>query len=264
MRRPISLLVNRVTQDLRKLALNAPPGTFLGSTDELLDRLNVSRPTFRQAAKVLEQEQLLVVKTGIGGGYFVSQPDTAAVAHMTDIYLQSQKMELKQVLPIFAAFYVLIARAAAMRHNDGAALAELLEFAQSEQGSGSDQSDWETHVSRQLKLTDILVDLSGNPLTKLFFIVTREMFKPFYLEKMTPPKPEQIVQGRNDRIRLIEVILAGEAELAEVVVRRYMAKVENWITVEKAANGSNSLGASTTHLGSVLAEPKRSSRADDT
>src|SRR5262245_31908544 len=63
---------------------------LLGSEDELIQMLGVSRPTLRQAARMLEQEQLLVVRRGIGGGLFGRRPTAEAVSHTASVFLRSQ------------------------------------------------------------------------------------------------------------------------------------------------------------------------------
>ncbi|NGP08661.1 GntR family transcriptional regulator [Rhodococcus sp. 14C212] len=64
---------------------------FLGSEDELLERLGVSRPTLRQAARILESEQLLTVRRGWNGGFYTRRPDASVVARISGLYLRSQK-----------------------------------------------------------------------------------------------------------------------------------------------------------------------------
>ena len=60
-------LIRTMREDL----LEAAPGAFLGLEEEVLRRYDVSRPTLRQAARVLEYEQLLDVKPGKSvRGYF--------------------------------------------------------------------------------------------------------------------------------------------------------------------------------------------------
>lgn len=71
---------------------------FLGSEDDLLRRLKVSQPTFRQAARLLEYEELLTVRRGIGGGFFARRPSARAVAQMAGIYLHAQGADFKDVM----------------------------------------------------------------------------------------------------------------------------------------------------------------------
>jgi len=64
---------------------------FLGSEDELIERLGVSRPTLRQAARILEAEELLVVKRGWNGGFFTRRPEASAVARIAGLFLRSEQ-----------------------------------------------------------------------------------------------------------------------------------------------------------------------------
>jgi GntR family transcriptional regulator, transcriptional repressor for pyruvate dehydrogenase complex len=63
---------------------------FLGSEDEVMHSLGVSRPTLRQALRVLEQEQLVTVRRGIGGGLYARRPTDEGVAHMASIFLRTE------------------------------------------------------------------------------------------------------------------------------------------------------------------------------
>lgn len=76
----------------------APDDMFLGSEDDLVDRLGVSKPTFRQAARLLEYEELLTVRRGVGGGYFGRRPSAEVVARMAGIYLLAQGTTFEEVI----------------------------------------------------------------------------------------------------------------------------------------------------------------------
>jgi DNA-binding FadR family transcriptional regulator len=222
--------VSRVAHDLRKHAFAVAPGTFLGSEADLVQQFEVSRPTFRQAAKILEAEQLLVVKTGIGGGFYVRQPDIAAVAHMTSVYLQSRHTTVEQVVTIFVALYAIVARAAASRRTEDMVLAGVVEFAEWDTDTATEQMDWKTYVEGQVKLVELLADLSGNPLMKLFFSITREILTPYILERVTPPNADQIAGIRVTRAKLMDAIRDGDPDMAEMLARRYVAEAGSWIS----------------------------------
>ncbi|MGJ3627919.1 GntR family transcriptional regulator [Sphingomonas sp. MMS24-JH45] len=61
--------MHRVADELRRLALTSEEGTLLGSEEALMTRLGVSRPTLRQAAGLVAQDQLITIKRGVNGGY---------------------------------------------------------------------------------------------------------------------------------------------------------------------------------------------------
>ncbi|MDB5446832.1 MAG: transcriptional regulator, partial [Phenylobacterium sp.] len=58
----------------------------------------ISRPTFRQAARLLEYEELLVIRRGAGGGFFGRKPSADVVARMAGIYLLAQGATFEEVI----------------------------------------------------------------------------------------------------------------------------------------------------------------------
>lgn len=94
MRRVVVTSAARVTAEvMREAILSREDGVdewFLGSEDDLMSRLGVSRPTLRQAARLLEHEGLLVVRRGLGGGLFGRRPTEEAVTHVASVLLRSQ------------------------------------------------------------------------------------------------------------------------------------------------------------------------------
>lgn len=93
-------MVDTTAANLRELVLEKPAGSLLGSEEDLLQRLKVSRPTFRQAAQTLVSEQLLMVRRGAGGGYFTRLPSVDAIIHMATIYLSSSQSSLNEMLDV--------------------------------------------------------------------------------------------------------------------------------------------------------------------
>src|SRR6476469_11201558 len=81
-------LVARTAHALAKLSLESEEGAFLGPEDELLVRLGISRPTFRQAAKMVENDRLITVRRGVKGGFYVSRPDAADAIRTLTRYLR--------------------------------------------------------------------------------------------------------------------------------------------------------------------------------
>ena len=88
-------------------------GEFLGSEDELLERYSVSRPTLRQAARILEHEQLLTVRRGVNGGMFTRLPTSQAVTRVAAVFLQANATTVHELLTAVNAITPAIARMAA-------------------------------------------------------------------------------------------------------------------------------------------------------
>lgn len=111
--RSASVAVEAAKALRNEILRRADDDMFLGSEDELVHQLGISRPTFRQAARLLEYEELLVIRRGAGGGYFGRRPSAEVVAKMAGVVLLAQGATFEEVL---RAQYAL----------DAAALAELV------------------------------------------------------------------------------------------------------------------------------------------
>src|SRR5262245_8952897 len=81
---------HRAARVLREEILDRGDGEFLGGEEELMRRLGVSRPTLRQAARLLEQEKALLVRRGVKGGYYARRPDVGSLADAAAFYLRAR------------------------------------------------------------------------------------------------------------------------------------------------------------------------------
>lgn len=110
-------------------------GKFLGSEDDLLVRYAVSRPTLRQAARILEHEQLITVRRGVNGGIFTRLPSIEAVSRVAAVYLQANGTTVQDLQRAVGTMSPSVARAAASNPSD-AARAELLAWVDAEEAAG--------------------------------------------------------------------------------------------------------------------------------
>jgi len=90
-------------------------GALLPFEPELMARFGVSRPTLREALRILESESVITVRRGAGGGPRVHRPDPAVVARHFGLVLQSQGTTLADFAAARAAIEPQIARLAAKR-----------------------------------------------------------------------------------------------------------------------------------------------------
>lgn len=73
-------------------------GDSLPSEANLLDQYGVSRPTLREAYRILEAEGLLLVRRGAHGGPEVRMPDISAAARTFSVLLQLKHTTILDVL----------------------------------------------------------------------------------------------------------------------------------------------------------------------
>lgn len=72
-------------------------GDALPSETELMAQFGVSRPTLREAFRILESEQVIQVRRGAHGGARVMMPDISAAARYAGTLLQYRKTTLADV-----------------------------------------------------------------------------------------------------------------------------------------------------------------------
>jgi DNA-binding transcriptional regulator YhcF (GntR family) len=85
-------------------------GDLLPKQDELIEEFRISRPTLREALRILENEGLLTVRRGSVGGSVIQVPTAAASAYTFGLVLQSRRATIsdlasaiKQIEPISAS-----------------------------------------------------------------------------------------------------------------------------------------------------------------
>jgi DNA-binding FadR family transcriptional regulator len=86
---------------------NWPVGERLGEEPDLLARYNVSRATFRQAVRLLEQYFAVETKRGRGGGLFVTSPDPARINNLSMaalVYQGAGRSHILESRPPMAGF----------------------------------------------------------------------------------------------------------------------------------------------------------------
>ncbi len=73
------------------------PGDTLPSEQQLMGQFGVSRPTLREAFRILEAEDLISVKRGSRGGARVTQPSLSVAARYVGLLLQVQATTIADV-----------------------------------------------------------------------------------------------------------------------------------------------------------------------
>jgi len=105
---------------LREIALSADDGVLIGSEDDLIARLGVSRVTVRQTARLLEREGLIRVRRGINGGYFAARPTEEMLEAVFCAYLETLGLKNEHSGIITTALWVEMMREAASVASEAA------------------------------------------------------------------------------------------------------------------------------------------------
>lgn len=165
---------------IRQQVLEMEDGAFLGSQDELLARYGVNVPTLRQAMVALMNEQLVVSRRGVGGGFFVRRPDVGVVSHSVALYLRSRGVAIAEQVATLLPVRMEIARRAA-RSRDEAARAELAEFLEAERQAPLDISFVEFNEAEK-NFNRVLAKLSGSATLTMFLEILLDLARMIHKE----------------------------------------------------------------------------------
>jgi len=125
-----------------------PDGTFLPKQDELLEEFRVSRPSLREALRILEAEGLLAVQRGTIGGSLVRIPTAETVAYTIGLSLQSRHGSLGDIAVALRAMEPLAAAMCASRKDGREEMLAELESIAAASENAVDNIDEFTRLSR--------------------------------------------------------------------------------------------------------------------
>jgi GntR family transcriptional regulator, transcriptional repressor for pyruvate dehydrogenase complex len=215
-------------------------GELLGSEEDLIAALGVSRPTLRQASAQVIQENLITVRRGVGGGYFARVPNSMAVSRMAAIYLQSRKLHLPDILQALKPLRTEIAGLAAVhgRGTPNQALAKFIETEEAELQQG-DPPTYREFLSGEREFGRILADLSKNDVLNLFLNIVYDL-APFTSrdEDVWVNHPERIEAYRHQRLQMARAIRQGDDEIAKVASGRCSKLILEWMRADSTGRVS--------------------------
>ena len=228
-----------VVQALRQEIIGVADGAYLGSEAELLVRLGVSSPTLRQAARLLEQQQLLKVERGNRGGYFARRPDAGATTRAAASYLEACETPIAQVRATSRPLMIEAARLAAGSSDPdrrAGFLAALNAFK-----ALAPNADCETLLQRDRALVGQLLRLAGNPAIELFLLVI------YRLGRLNEPRlrmfrsqPDHVGTWRSHIARFGDAVMEGDRNLAALFARRGLDLTNEWMMAFEAATPPSS------------------------
>jgi GntR family transcriptional repressor for pyruvate dehydrogenase complex len=202
---------------------------LLGSEDDMIRMLGVSRPTLRQAARMLEQEQLLVVRRGIGGGLFGRRPTAEAVSHTASVFLRSQGATYKDLISTQLILGTECARRAAT-NPDREAREALVTFYESRLPAKERAKVGTLEFIRAtVDFQRRVADLADSPSLRLFVYVLMDLSEgsaPVAREYSDRDRQRQTL---NRHEAVAEAIAKGDAKLAAERMRHHLEVILNWV-----------------------------------
>ncbi|CUU54793.1 GntR family transcriptional regulator [Frankia sp. CcI49] len=230
----------RIADELRRLIIQGElaDGESLGHEPDLVARFGVSRPSLREALRILEAEGLISVKRGVLGGIVAHRPNHRMTARTAALVLQARDVPLADVyearstLERFAAQIV----AGSDSHQEAATelrrlTAEQLEVIDDPERFGQANSRFHAR----------LVELAGNQTLGIVAemlneIVARAVAAVSHPEDGGDPleSEETRLRGLRSQARLAALVEAGDASAAERHWAEHMAVVGRVLLAHRA------------------------------
>ncbi len=219
-----------IADEIRQLIVRGElaEGESLGREPDLVDRFGVSRPSLREALRILEAEGLISVRRGVLGGVVAHRPDKRMTARTAALVLQARNVPLADVYQARSMIEPVAARLVAASRSRRSAAAELRRLS-AEQLEAID--DPETFGLANSRFHARLVELAGNQTLS----IVAEMLHEIVARAVTAVAGGQPadaadtsatrLRGLRSQARLAALIEDGDAAAAEQHWTEHMAVV---------------------------------------
>ncbi|MFT3929261.1 MAG: GntR family transcriptional regulator [Spongiibacteraceae bacterium] len=206
---------------LRERVLACAEGEFLGSEEVLERELGVSKPTIRQAARVLEREGMLRVKRGNNGGYFSARPDAGFIEETVASYLEVLRARPEDLTRVATALWIeTVRQAASLPKPPNAELLPPLKRAIARLPEASQFSD----VSAlDQKIRRVIFDIADAPYVELIFNINANFARRRFAESpaaVDDSHGEFVEAWRHATILMLDAIFTGDTEVAVLAANR--------------------------------------------
>ncbi len=216
----------QIADELRALIVSGElaEGASLGREPDLVERFGVSRPSLREALRILEAEGLITVVRGVLGGVIVHQPNERMTARTAALVLQSRNVTLGDVhearTVIEPAAVRILASSPRRKSID-----ELKALVEQQRAVIEDP---EAFGQANARFHERLVALAGNQTLSIVAEMLNEIVARAVTAVSQSPRGKSLAtrqRGIRSQERLMELIAIGASMDAEVHWRNHMEAV---------------------------------------
>ncbi len=227
-------LAEQVADELRRRILRGDlaDGSILPKEDELLREFPVSKPSLREAMRILEAEGLLRVRRGKLGGSVVRRPNAANVAYTVGLVLGSQEVGLSDVGSALLQVEPACAALCAQRDDRAEAVVPALRDLHAEAVEAVDDLQLVTSASRRFH--EALVSRCGNQ-TMIILAGALEMLWSAHETSWSSRVTDERIVPVSERLtvledhrRIIDAISEGDARRASDLAAAHLADAQHY------------------------------------
>jgi len=218
----------QIADELRHLIITGEldEGDSLGHEPDLIERFGVSRPSLREALRILEAEGLITVVRGVQGGVRVHRPDHRLTARTAALVLQARNVSLADVFDARTIVEPAAVRLVASARNRKACARRLRELIEAQEEVIGDP---EAFGPANARFHEELVGMAGNQTLGIVAEMLNEVVSRAVTAVSAAPadggSEATRRRGVRSQARLADLSEAGDAEGAEAHWRTHMGVV---------------------------------------
>lgn len=210
-----------VARELRRRIIRGElkEGDNLPPESALIEEFGISRPTMREAFRILETERLISVSRGSRGGATVHQPDVDVVARYAGLFLQARNTTLGDVYEARMLVEPPAARLLAER-RPRRVIEQLKSLISDIEGRIEDREAYSHHAAEFHRL---VIEGSGNETLNLLGQMMHHIWEAHLLNAVGTRYEVRLArQGVESEKRLLELVEAGDGAGAEEHLRNHL------------------------------------------
>jgi DNA-binding FadR family transcriptional regulator len=200
-------------------------GDSLPAESQVIAQFDVSRPTIREAVRILESEGLVTVSRGARGGARINAPSYAMVARVAGITLQTQNVTIGDLYEMRTLIEPPAARLVAERNSE-AAVPILRKHIEAEIAA-VDERPLQAHLI--VEFHNLMIELAGNKTLLMVAQAVRGLVDAHLqlAQRHLPPASNDesrkaYLHGIRSHSRLVDLIEAKDGPGAEAHWRSHM------------------------------------------
>lgn len=213
------------------IAAGWPVGTALGSETELRERYGISRAVFREAVRLVEHHGVAVMRRGPSGGLIVQAPSARPATGAMAVYLEFADTTIDDLLYARLVLEPLAASLAANNLTEAGA-DELRQILRDEDA----MHPKEIAAAGTDGLHLMIAEQSHNLALTAFIGVLSTLTRRYVAQpaRMTPKVQSVATAVETAHSRLVESIIAGNANQAEYRAAKHLEAMGVWLKQRKA------------------------------
>jgi DNA-binding FadR family transcriptional regulator len=224
-------IADMIASELRNRILRGElrDGDTLPKQEELLEEFGVSKPSVREAFRILETEGLITVRRGNVGGSVVHVPQTDSVTYMLALVLEARSVSLADAGAALQQLEPAAAALCANRADRATEVVPRLRAAHDDLERALDANDEMAAIQTSRAFHELLVELCGNETMRVVVGTLEGLWSAheaaWAVEATLAghfPDPAKRVRSLDEHAEILRLIEAGDGEGVLTAARRHL------------------------------------------